>query len=62
MKKMKYWVGSKRVLSAKVPRQFKKTQKRPGRKLDSVDKFILVLMKLGLYIPQLLAQDIQHMN
>jgi hypothetical protein len=51
-KRMRYWEGSKKVVSTKVPRLFKKSPKKigPEKKLGTLDELVLTLMKLRLDI------------
>ena len=51
-KRMRYWEGSKKVISTKVPRHYKKSPKKSGpeKKLCTLDQLVLTLMKLRLDI------------
>ncbi|XP_062568373.1 uncharacterized protein LOC134230560 [Saccostrea cucullata] len=50
--RLRYWEGSKKVISTKVPRRFKKSPKKSGpeKKLGALDELVLTLMKLRLDI------------
>ena len=50
--RMRYWEGSEKVISTKVPRHYKKLSKKSGpeKKLCTLDELVLTLMKLRLDI------------
>lgn len=59
-KKIRYWCGTKKVISSKVSRKFKRTPQKSGpkRKLTTKEELILVLLKLRLAIKNAMLADL----
>ena len=57
---MKYWSGCRKVISTKVPRNFKRTPKKFGqaRKLSFKEELVLVMLKLRLAIKNEMLADL----
>lgn len=60
LKGMRYWAGSKKVVSCKIPRRFSKSPKKPGpqRKLSGKEEMVLVLMKLRIGVTNAFLYDV----
>ena len=58
--KIRYWYGSKKVISTKYPRRFKKTPEKSGpkRKLTIEEELVLVLLKVRLAVNNTLLSDL----
>ena len=61
---MRYWTGSKRVISTKVPRKFKKSPKKPEqkRKLTQKKEMLGVFMKLRLGLTHIIIADLLNVS
>ena len=59
-KNMRYWLGSKKVISTKLNRKFKHTPRKSGpkRKLNILNELLLVLMKLRLGLTNEFLSDL----
>ena len=60
-KKIRYWYGSKKVISTKYPRRFKKTPEKssgPKRKLTIEEELVLVLLKVRLAVNNTMLSDL----
>jgi len=59
-KSIRYWCGSMKVLSSKVPRKFKKTPEKSGpqRKLTVKEELTLLLLKLRMAIKNVMLADL----
>lgn len=63
-KKIRYWSGPKKVISTKVPRKFKGSPQKPGRKrkMTQKEEMVAVMMKLRLGIQHVLISDLFNVS
>ncbi|XP_020910891.1 uncharacterized protein LOC110248685 [Exaiptasia diaphana] len=61
-KKMRYWAGSKKVISSKYKKTTRQAKRGPQRKLSIKQEMLLTMMKLRHYLANELLADLFHVS